>query len=203
MRAKFFIFSTCLLAIFSSGFVNQNPQTGTVKDIDGNIYKTIRIGDQWWMAENLRVTRDPEGNPITSYFYEDNSHKFGKYGRLYTWHAAMNGSEKENAQGIAPDGWHIPSNADWEELVRYLGGEEKVAEQISVGGPTGFDAYLSGGADFRGNYVYFNKYAMFWTSTPTSEERAYHVGISDEKKWDPFAAMKGARIHIRCVKNKN
>ena len=69
-------------------------------------------------------------------------------------------------------------------------------------GPTGFDAYLSGGADFRGNYVYFNKYAMFWTSTATSEERACHVGISDEKKWDQFAAMKSGRIHIRCVKNK-
>ena len=43
---------------------------------------------------------------------------------------------------------------------------------------------------------------MFWTPTATSEERACHVGISDEQKWDQFAAMKGARIHIRCVKNK-
>ena len=202
MRAEFFIYSTCVLVFFSFGFVNQNPQTGTVKDIDGNIYKTIKIGDQWWMAENLRIAHDPEGNPIISHFYKNDSQQFGKYGRLYTWQTAMNGSEKENAQGIAPDGWHIPSIADWEELVRNLGGVGEVAEKIRVGGPTGFDAHLSGGADFRGNYVYFNKYAMFWTSTATSEERAYHVGISDEKKWDQFAAMKGARIHIRCVKNK-
>ena len=204
MRAKFFIYSTYLLVIFSYGFVNQNIQTGTVKDIDGNVYKTIKIGDQWWMAENLRVTHDPVGNPITSYFYKDDSLKFGKYGRLYTWQTAMDSSEKENARGIAPKGWHIPSIADWNELVQYLGGEEKIVEQIVVGGPTGFDAFLSGGADFRGNYLYFNKYAMFWTSTASSRERAYHVGFSDKKKWeDPFAAMKGGRIHIRCVKNKN
>lgn len=202
MRINFFICSLCISIIFSFGFIDENPQTATMKDIDGNIYKTVKIGDQWWMAENLRVTHDPEGNHITSYFYQDNSQEYGKFGRLYTWQTAMNGSETENAQGIAPDGWHIPSISDWEKLVQFLGGEEKVAEKIGVGGPTGFEAYLSGGADFRGNYLYINKYAMFWTSTATSEERAYHVGISDEKKWDKFAAMKGARIHIRCVKDK-
>jgi hypothetical protein len=65
MRAEFFIYSTCVLVLFSFGFGDQNPQTGIVKDIDGNIYKTVKIGDQWWMAENLKITHDPEGNPIT------------------------------------------------------------------------------------------------------------------------------------------
>jgi len=178
------------------------PQTGTIKDIDGNLYKTVKIGSQWWMAENLRVTKAPDGNSITSYFYEDDSEKYGKYGRLYTWDVAMDGSTDENTQGIAPDEWHIPSEAEWDELVRFLGGEEKVGEKICVGGPTGFEAFLSGGADFRGNYLYFDKYAMFWTSTAISEERAYHTGISDEKKYEIFAAKKGGRIHVRCVKNK-
>ena len=114
----------------------------------------------------------------------------------------MNGSKEENTRGIAPDGWHIPSETDWEELLKFLGGEEKIAEMIKIGGPTGFEAYLAGGADATGRYVYFNRYAMFWSSTATGEERAYHTGISDKNKWDKFAAKKGARIHIRCIKNR-
>lgn len=96
---------------------------------------------------------------------------------------------------------HIPSARDWEELVQTLGGEDTVAEQIKVGGSTGFNAYLSGGADYKGSYVYFDKYAMFWSSTSTNEERAYHMGISHNNKWDKFAAKKNSRIHIRCIKD--
>jgi uncharacterized protein (TIGR02145 family) len=203
MKTKFFLFILGLISLFSLGLINQNYQAGTVKDIDGNVYKTVKVGEQWWMAENLRVTRNPEGNPITSYFYRDDPDEYGKHGKLYTWAVAMDGSDKEKAQGIAPEGWHIPSISDWKELVEYLGGAEKVADQIGVGGPTGFEAYLGGGADFKGNYLYFDKYAMFWTSTASNKERAFHVGISDKKSWDEFAAMKGARIHIRCVKNKD
>ena len=66
MRKEFFIYNICVLIFFSMVFVDKNPQTRTVKDIDGNIYNAIKIGDQWWMAENLRITHDPDGNPITS-----------------------------------------------------------------------------------------------------------------------------------------
>jgi len=83
------------------------PDTGTVTDIDGNVYKIIKIGDQWWMAENLRVTHDSRGNVITSYVYNNNENMAAVYGRLYTWEAMMNGSSSPGAQGIAPDGLHI------------------------------------------------------------------------------------------------
>lgn len=174
-----------------------------VRDIDGNVYQTVKIGDQWWMAENLRVTRDPDGNSIESYFYNDDPVRYGRFGRLYTWNAAMNSSESENAQGIAPDGWHIPSEEDWDELVRYLGGERNVGGKIAVGGETGFGAILAGGADAKGNYVYFQEYAMFWSSTWKDGQRAYHMGIGKNHQWDKFAALKTGRIHVRCVKDKD
>ena len=190
-----------VLTFLPIGFNQQQPASGTVHDIDGNVYKTVKIGNQWWMAENLRVTRNPQGKPIKGYYYMDDPITYGKYGMLYTWETAMDGSFMENAQGIAPDGWHIPSAGDWEKLVKALKGEDNIAEQIKVGGPTGFNAYLSGGADFNGRYVYFDEYAMFWSSTASGEEHAYHVGISQNNKWDKFAAKKNGRIHIRCIKD--
>ena len=190
------------LACLTLSFKGLDSDTGTVRDIDGNVYKTIKIGNQWWMAENLRVTKNPRGKPIKGYFYKDDASTYGKYGLLYTWETAMDGSSMENTQGIAPEGWHIPSERDWKELINTLGGEEKVAEKIKVGGSTGFNAYLSGGADFKGEYLYFKKYAMFWSSTSVNEERAIHVGFSDENKWESFAAKKNGRIHIRCIKDK-
>ena len=192
---------TIVLTFLPIGSNSQKSPPGTVRDIDGNVYKTVKIGNQWCMAENLKVTRNPQGKPITGYYYMDDPLTYGIYGMLYTWTAAMGGSSRENAQGIAPDGWHIPSARDWEELVQTLGGEDKVAEQIKVGGSTGFNAYLSGVADYKGSYVYFDKYAMFWSSTSTNEERAYHMGISKKNKWDKFAAKKNGRIHIRCIKD--
>lgn len=177
-------------------------ETGQVRDIDGNIYRTVKIGDQWWMAENLRVTRDPRGNPVQSYFYDDDQARYGRFGRLYTWDAAMNASGAEKARGISPDGWHIPSEEDWDELVEYLGGAERVGVKIKVGGETGFEAVLAGGADGQGRYVYFQEYAMFWSSTSTDPRRAYHMGIGVDDRWDKFAALKACRIHVRCVKDE-
>ena len=192
---------TIVLTFLPIGFYCQQSESGTVRDIDGNVYKTVKIGNQWWMAENLKVTRNPKGQSIRSYFYDDDPASYGKYGRLYTWDVAMDAASQENAQGIAPDGWHIPSDDDWQELLETMGGEDRVAENIKVDGSSGFNAYLSGGADFRGNYLYFNKYAMFWSSTAAGKDRAFHVGISNENRWDKFAAKKNARIHIRCIKD--
>jgi uncharacterized protein (TIGR02145 family) len=74
------------------------------------------------MAENLRVTRDSRGNPISSYVYNNDERMALTYGRLYTWQAMMNGSSSPGAQGIAPDGWHIPSIDEWQILIDFLGG---------------------------------------------------------------------------------
>jgi uncharacterized protein (TIGR02145 family) len=112
-------------------------------DINGNIYQTVPIGDQVWMAENLKVTRYADGTPIPfidnldSWFhltreckayswYEERASNGFTYGGLYTWAASVGGLEVSDRnpsgiQGVCPDGWHVPSDDEWKQLERYLG----------------------------------------------------------------------------------
>ena len=125
------------------------PCAPTVKDIDGNMYNTIQIGNQCWMRENLKVTRYADGTPlvdgtgavntqydtITQYYfnYNDDSSFVETYGRLYIWMAAVNGQVSEadlnpsQVQGVCPDGWHVPSDSEWRQLEMFLGMPEAEA----------------------------------------------------------------------------
>ena len=104
--------------------------SNTMTDIDGNVYKTINIGDQWWMAENLKVTHyrngdeilylpenaDWENNTSGAYcIYGNNESNVDAYGLLY------NGYSVTDSRKVAPDGWRIPTDEDWKELETYLG----------------------------------------------------------------------------------
>lgn len=112
-----------------------NPVSFTSKDIvtdiDGNTYNTITIGDQVWIAENLRTTRFANGdligttipatlnimydlNPVYQWAYNGLEKYAAKYGRLYTWYAVI------DPRGLCPAGWHIPSDKEWSELENYL-----------------------------------------------------------------------------------
>jgi uncharacterized protein (TIGR02145 family) len=125
--------------------VDLEEYPGTVTDYDGNVYVTIKIGDQVWMASNLRVTHYSDGSAIPlvtgetewknmgnnstdkAYCWYDNDQAtYGTdWGALYTWAAAMNGapgsgSNPSGVQGACPAGWHIPSIAEWTELKDFL-----------------------------------------------------------------------------------
>jgi uncharacterized protein (TIGR02145 family) len=104
--------------------------TGTMTDIDGNVYKTIKIGNQVWMAENLKVTRYRNGDPIPSVTsksqwenlrsgaycaYNNDNGNVATYGLLYNWYAVDDG------RNIAPEGWHVPTDEEWKELEMHLG----------------------------------------------------------------------------------
>jgi len=110
---------------------------GTVTDIDGNVYNTVKIGDQWWLVENLKVTHYNDGTeiPLLSnfsswsttrygayYYYEDNTANVDDYGLLYNFHAV------DNYRGLAPEGWHVPSSEEWKELEMYLGMTQEQAD---------------------------------------------------------------------------
>ncbi len=109
----------------------------TVTDIDGNAYKTIKIGDQWWLAENLRVTHYRNGDAIPNIkdntawstlstgaycAYNNDNGNIETYGVLYNWYAV------DDSRKIAPAGWHVPTDADWKELEMYLGMNQSDAD---------------------------------------------------------------------------
>lgn len=102
----------------------------TVTDIDGNVYKTVKIGNQVWMAENLRVTRYRNGKAIPNVTtkskwkklkkgaycsYKNNDSNIGTYGLLYNWYAV------NDSRNLAPAGWHVPTDEEWKQLEMYLG----------------------------------------------------------------------------------
>lgn len=114
---------------------------GVVTDWDGNIYNTTYIGNQCWMKENLKVTHYSNGVSIVKgtyansveyttnanyYFvYNDDNSNISKFGLLYTWYAMMNGAGSSSnnpsgVQGVCPNGWHLPSHAEWCQLENYL-----------------------------------------------------------------------------------
>ncbi len=109
-------------------FTTHNPvepcsEAETVTDYEGNVYGTVMIGDQCWMAENLNVTTDPEGNPLTRVCIDNDDSNCNIYGGLYSWETAMNGdaeNDDEMVQGICPPGWYVPSDEDWKQLSSYL-----------------------------------------------------------------------------------
>lgn len=192
-----------LLAVLGSSHAQDTASDaaivqGGVMDIDGNSYPIVRVGRQVWLARNLEVSREPAGGPVKSYFFDDDSTKYAGRGRLYTWDVAMSGSSEPGAQGICPDGWHLPTDEDWIQLFEHVGG---AGAELLAGGSTGFEASLDGGADYHGNYLYRGEFALFWSSTAVNDERAYHHSISRDGELDKFAAVKGARIYIRCVGN--
>jgi len=174
---------------------------GGVRDAEGNVYTTIRLGTQLWMAENYRVQHSPSGRPVSSFVFNDDPDRYGQFGRLYQWDTTMDSAVTAGARGICPEGWHVPSDDDWRTLMSYLGGESAAGRKLLPGQASGFEAYPSGGADYMGRYVYFGEEAMFWSSTMTDTERANHWGVNRDGRLSVFAARKGARVAVRCVQD--
>lgn len=116
----------------------QEKETGTVTDVEGNIYKTIKIGDQWWMAENLKVKKFRNGSGLQSLAadadwinvtaggfctYENDPDNFQSYGLLYNWYSVA------DTANLAPEGWHIPSDEEWKILEMHLGMDPVAADR--------------------------------------------------------------------------
>lgn len=101
---------------------------GTVKDIDGNEYQTVTLGEECWLRENLRTTHYADGRDInpTPAVPNNDPQLVSQYGRLYTWYSVLNGSEPTEetdgrVQGPCPEGWHIPANFEWMGLEDFVG----------------------------------------------------------------------------------
>ncbi len=127
-----------------------------VTDIDGNEYVTVIIGNQEWMAENLRVTRDANGNDIDRYCYDDDPDWCELYGGLYSWHTVMNGeasssNNPSDVQGICPTGWHVPSDAEWTQLVDYMEAQGFPNSSVVNGAGNALKSCLQNGSPLGGD----------------------------------------------------
>jgi len=117
--------------------------TDVVTDIDGNSYRTIKIGDQWWMAENLRATHYRNGDAITkvaevSNWGQETTGTFGNYSNdpdnAATYGLLFNCYAVNDRRSIAPEGWHVPTDVEWQTLINHLGGEKPAGEKIKISG---------------------------------------------------------------------
>lgn len=143
-------------------------ELGTFTDSrDRQVYKTVKIGDTWWMAENLNYHTE-----TGSFFYDENIEKGKSFGRLYDW---------ETAQQLAIEGWILPSKDDFEQLIEFAGGKEDSYTQLIHGGKSKFDAVYAGGKFGERVYRYQGESAFFWSSTPDMEEQvAWCLGLEKD-----------------------
>lgn len=187
-------------------------------DRDGQTYKIVNIGSQIWMAANLNYKVD------SSFCYNDSVEYCEKYGRLYKWTAAVNKAENEcgngktcslpsgRIQGVCPEGWHLPSMAEWEMLYKAVGYEStsgtvlKSTSGWKNGGDgtddVGFSALPIGARDANGDYGSEDGYgAYFWSSTERSRDKAYGMRLFyDYSRVYPYDLNKQFAFSVRCIK---
>jgi uncharacterized protein (TIGR02145 family) len=181
---------------------NAGDPDSTLTDIDGNRYQTLRIGTQIWMAENLRVTRTPDGNLVPWHFPNDDSSCVMVYGLLYDWQTALQS---------APKGWHVPSNEEWDKLAQHLGalGAAKLKDTLywrtsskNVTNETGFSARPAGYWNDSRFDNQFGLTAVFWSSTQADSHFVWSRTISadhDTLRRVPQHPQYG--FSVRCVKD--
>lgn len=223
-------------------------------DYDGNVYQTIVLGNQKWMVENLRTIHYSDGIPIPKvtgliewmnlaltdkaycWFNNDSITNAITYGALYSWAASMNGSASSNdnpsgIQGVCPIGWHMPSNAEWTELIEYLtisgygfeGSGNDIAKSMAstsnwttfdttgtIGNDqasnnsSGFTAFPGGYRDLYGNFAgtYLGAYAGFWTATENDGSDAWHSFLYyNDSVVYQYTAERNFGFSIRCVED--
>ena len=201
-------------------FVIEYCDCGSVTDYEGNYYETVLIGDQCWMAENLKSTKYADGTDISSV---GSLHDNGDYGNVYNWAAIMNGSGSSSTnpsgvQGVCPTGWHVPSSSEWTELETTLGAinagrklkkYDNLWTQNSTHANAGYnDDNASGfnaipGGYFSGSFGNQNNQAYFWTATEVDATHAenYRLAYDAATLISETTASKNTEFSVRCVRD--
>jgi uncharacterized protein (TIGR02145 family) len=187
--------------------VKPSPELGTFADPrDGRTYRTVKIGRQTWLAENLAF--DYAGSKV----YGNDLANLAKYGRLYNW---------ETAKKAVPPGWHLPSNAEWDELVRFADGSKgtespydsetagKLLKAASGwnedGGGTdelGFSA-LPGGYGYSGGTFYgVGSSGGWWSATEYNANSAYYRDMGYLNEYVSYGSYyKDGLLSVRCLQD--
>ena len=197
-------------------------QAQTVKDIDGNVYKTVTIGKQVWMAENLKTTKYNDGTsiplvtdstawkalrtPAYCWYNNDIANK-EIYGALYNWYAV-----KTNK--LCPSGWHVPNDAEWTTLTTYLGDVNVSGGKLKETGTThwknpntgadnssGFTALSGGYRFFNGTFFYNGYLGYWWCSEEYNANNAWFRNLSSSSNSvGRYDYNKNGGFSIRCLR---
>ena len=187
--------------VLKESMFNSQIDYGSMTDSrDGQVYRTVEIGKQTWMAENLNF------KTVDSYCYEDNASNCTRYGRLYLWDAAAS---------ACPNGWHLPTNSEWETLFEAVGGRSVAGTALksqtgweSNGNGTddyGFSAFPAGYRNAYGGSRYGGRTADIWTATEKDSERDrvyfVHMSYSINSALLSIHNKKKLGCSVRCLKD--
>jgi len=220
------VFVLILMLLISMGCEEGTKDDDDDDDQDEEEYQTVTIGTQVWMSKNLNITHYRNGDAIPNVTdgaewygltsgaycdYGNDPNNATTYGRLYNWYAVT------DSRGLAPEGWHIPSDAEWATLINYLGGRDLAGSKLKETGNThwltentdatnesGFTA-LPGGyrtTGILGNFMYLGYYAKFWTSAVTPFPIMYYLNSAMTQcvqDYNNCGKMYG--FSVRCVKD--
>jgi len=194
-----------------------------LEDVDGNIYLTVKIGNQVWMAENLKTTKFTDGRPVQIVtdakkwqnlktpgycWLNNNISNKESFGALYNWYTV-------NSAKICPQGWHVPSNNEWKTMIYYIKGTDRGGDKLkerglahwknntdNVTNEYGFTALPSGYRRSTGEFP-GDSYAVWWTSTGYSATEASIWGLNDivTSVFNGYEKMKSG-FSIRCIKDQ-
>jgi len=218
---RLFVASSIFLIIIAG--CKKKEDSITVTDIDGNIYKTVTIGSQIWMKENLRTTKYSNGDPIPeitsgtewmnlisgAYCNYNNDPGFADtYGLLYNWHTV------KDPKNICPDGWHVPSDSEWTTLIDFLEGEDVAGGKLKEKGTAHWISPNTGATDSYGFTALpsgyrlagiFNQpgyYAVWWSSTEKNSTDAWIFTVMNSKTRSYLEyAYKPDGFAVRCLKD--
>jgi len=210
----------------TTAIFNPTLTYGTMTDQEGNEYKTITIGTQTWMAENLRTTKYRDGTEIpnvtdnlewanlttgaySNYKNTKRADSIATYGRVYNWYAAA------DSRNIAPTGWHVPSDAEWSTLTTNFGGESVAGGKLKEIGTThwvspnagatnqtGFTAQPAGFSLTDGSFSGIGEYGYWWSATEYNTYRAwYHRMYTNFSDMYRDYSRKEDGYSVRCVRD--
>ncbi|USI30148.1 fibrobacter succinogenes major paralogous domain-containing protein [Alteromonas macleodii] len=170
----------------------------TFQDVEGNRYKTVKIGKLEWFAENLRATQFQDGSPVDSGFIpKDDEKNLLKYGRLYHW------QDVNDERKLCPYGWRIATDADWQEMERAIGVAQSELAKVNQ---FQFGA-TAAGVKIGNWYITQGMYTEFWTSTSATDKEAYARTLAYSWWNSHKGEIRRAKLNkdymfsVRCVRD--
>lgn len=204
-----------LTLLFGLNLLAQTQCPDNIVDYDGNVYQTVQIGKQCWMAENLKSTHTAKGKPIERQCYNNDSINCNIYGGLYDWWTIMQGGEGSMFRpvpGICPDGWSIPADNDYYILNKYILNNTKATNYVQVAmelnkmglilKPVGGEIIYTTEKETRavGQSIGLNSQGFWWTNSGYHNKANYNTIDKYTKKFSANRAWKTTAMSVRCIK---